>query len=623
MKFNLDYLRDDEPNWGPVGEIVYKRTYEHNGCGWGNTVKDTVETCYTLQRRHCLAKGLPWSDSKAQHSAKEMYDLIYSFKFLPPGRGLDCGRIELVDAKGGAVLNNCGFTSTKNGTSYDFAWSLKMLGLGVGVGFDTTGKFSIRSPRGEQSWIIEDSLNGWFDAYTCLLDSFLFGDRLPVFSYERIRPKGSPLKTMGGTASGPGPLKQMLDDTKQILSAAEGRILAQQEIADIFLLQGRCIVSGNKRRSAMLGLGTSEDFISMKTPENKDHPFRWAGNLSSIEYDRKTVDAIVNGNELGIFFLENARKYGRMGDANFSDANAMGTNPCAEQTLHDKELCCLVETFPSLHTSYYEYQKTLKYAYLYAKSVTLAKTHDHNTNLIIEKNRRIGTSMTGVVEAVDKFAYSDFFRKFCDKGYNYTRSLDDRYSEWLMVNRSIKVTSVKPSGTVSKLPGVSSGVHFPHSKYYLQGIRFSSNSPYLPALRSAGYELINLHPKEPNTTLVYFPVKSRARRFKKDVPMLEQLDLVAQMQKYWADNQVSVTITFTEKEREAIPRAIEAFKDRLKAVTFYPLETKRFENAPIVEVTEDEYNERISKLTKLSLPSIREEEDKFCNGEICESQTNN
>lgn len=617
------------PDWGPVGEVVYKRTYEYNSEGWAFTCKRVVELCYTLQKRHCIENGRPWDDSKALASALEMYDLMFSMKFLPPGRGLDCGRIDLVDKKGGAVLNNCGFISTAGETDADpFVWAMDMLALGVGVGFDTLGKFRVQkfTDAVQPLHVVADSREGWCEAYRLLLNSYLVTGISVDFDFSQIRSAGEPLKTIGGTSSGPEPLKQLIRDTRELLYRHQGKELKQSTVADIFMLIGRCIVSGNKRRSAELGLGTAADFMEMKAPVNgkNDHPFRWAANLSvtlSPSDDHSEVAKHIEaGNELGIFWLENAQNYSRMGRRpDGRDSKAAGTNPCSEQTLESKELCCLVEVFPSRHTDYYDLQHTLKYAYLYAKSVTLAKTHDPETNAIIARNRRIGCSMSGIVPACEKFGRTRFLSEFLPDGYKYVQALDDRYSAWFGINRSIKTTSVKPSGTVSKLPGVAPGIHWPHSEYYFNVIRFAADSPFVTIYRDAGYDCIDLSPREPNTVAVYFPVKEENfRRSKSDISMWEQLELVAQVQHYWSDNQVSATTTFTEAERPQIKHAIELYSKRLKSVTFFPNEISQFEHAPMQAITKEQYDDYVAKLSPVALPSTREQSDKFCDSESCE-----
>lgn len=293
---------------------------------------------------------------------------------------------------------------------------------------------------------------------------------------------------------------------------------------------------------------------------------------------------------------------------------------CAEQTLEDRELCNLVETYPANHDSLVEYLRTLKFAYLYAKTVTLMPTHDQRVNAVTMKNRRIGCSMSGITQAVAKFGYREFLR-LCDAGYEEVQSLDFTYSNWLCVPRSIKTTSVKPSGTVSLLCGATPGIHYPESEFYWRVIRFATNSPLLAPLRVAGYRCVEIAPtKEPNTTAVYFPVKeANFRRAKSDVSMWEQLLLASDVQAHWADNQVSATVTFDKRtEGPQIERALEVFETRLKGVSFLPREDHGYDHAPYQPMTEGDYEAAVTELRPLDLSDgAHEVTDAYCDGDKC------
>jgi adenosylcobalamin-dependent ribonucleoside-triphosphate reductase len=321
----------------------------------------------------------------------------------------------------------------------------------------------------------------------------------------------------------------------------------------------------------------------------------------------------------GFFWLENARAYSRMIDPiDYKDEEVSGANPCNEQSLFSGEACNLVETFPANHSSYEEFERTLKFAYLYAKTVTLLPTHNERTNAIMMRNRRIGTSMSGIVQAFKRHGRNTM-RTWADQGYKYLRRLDDVYSRWLCIPRSIKITSVKPSGTTALLTGSTPGIHYPHSEYYFRVIRFATGSPLISKLQEAGYRCIELDQnKEPNTTAVYFAIKEEYfDRSKSEVSIWEQLENAAMLQAYWSDNQVSCTISFKEEEAGQIPYALEIFETRLKGISFMPL-AHSYEHAPYQEITEQEYTTYISSLKKLDLTDTTNEVlDRFCTGEAC------
>jgi ribonucleoside-triphosphate reductase len=166
--------------------------------------------------------------------------------------------------------------------------------------------------------------------------------------------------------------------------------------------------------------------------------------------------------------------------------------------------CVLGETYPAKHDDYDDYLKTLKIAYLYGKTVTLINTHWAETNAIMLKNRRIGLSQSGVVQAFNKFGRREIY-DWCDKAYGHVRELDKHYSNWLCIPRSIRMTSIKPSGTVSLLNGSTPGIHFPEDEYYIRRIRFSKDSDLLDTLRESGYNMEE-DKYSPNTMCVEFPV---------------------------------------------------------------------------------------------------------------------
>ncbi len=295
------------------------------------------------------------------------------------------------------------------------------------------------------------------------------------------------------------------------------------------------------------------------------------------------------------------------------------TANCGEQSLESFELCCLVETFPSRHDSYEEFQETLKYAYLYAKSVTLVNTHWKETNAVMLKNRRMGISQTGIIEAFMNSGRRNIL-DWCDKGYKYLRALDEEYSDWLCVPKSIKITTVKPSGTVSLLPGVPPGIHYPHSEYYIRRIRISKNSDLIAPLKVAGYTIEDdLYSK--NSYVVEFPVHEKNfGRSKNDVSIWEQAENAAAYQKYWSDNQVSITITFNKSEAHQIKHVLECYEDKLKSVSFLPISEHGYEQAPYEEITGFEFEKMIANLKPLSLIETKDRAigEKFCDSDRCE-----
>ncbi len=635
----IDQYRGTQPEWGPLGYITYKRTYarpiegENRTEEFFETIRRVVEGCFSLQKEHCIKLSLPWDEEKARKSAEIMYVKMWNFKFSAPGRGLWVMGTPFIDKHGSMALNNCGFCSTEDidiKGPMAFQWCMDALMLGVGVGFDTkgAGKVTLKQPEESKSvYVIPDSREGWVKALGKVLDGLFLGNAIPEFDYSQIRPAGAPIKGFGGVASGPGPLKEMLEDIEKMLLEKVGNSLTSTDIVDIFNLIGKCVVAGNVRRSAEIALGNMEDddFINMKQDMELLKHHRWASNNSVIAHVGMKYDSIVEGiatnGEPGVLWLDNAQNYSRInGEPDYIDKKAKGVNPCGEQTLESFELCCLVETFPSRHETYEEYQDTLKYAYLYAKSVTLENTHWAFTNAVMGKNRRIGTSQSGIIDAFVRHGRKNML-DWCEKGYNYIRELDEKYSDWLCIPKSIKITSVKPSGTVSLLPGVSPGIHYPHSKYYIRRMRISTNhEDLIPVLEEAGYHI------EPdvysrNTVVVEFPIKEKFfERSKNDVSMWEQFENAAAYQRYWSDNQVSVTVTFKKEEVKDIKYALECYESKLKSVSMLPIMDHGYEQAPYEEITKERFEQMITGITPLNLKNITTQAigEEGCTTDACE-----
>jgi len=637
----LEEFEGQQPEWGPVGYITYKRTYSRlNEDGtseeFWQTCRRVVEGCFNVQKRHCYRLGLEWDNVKSQNSAQEMFRRMWEFKWLPPGRGLWMMGTPYIERVGGAALNNCGFVSTA-GIAIDladpFCWLMDMLMLGVGVGFDTKGAglVKVHEPKqGDDQFLVEDSREGWVSLLRRIITAYNNRGSLPAgIDYSAVRPAGSAILGFGGTASGHGPLDELITSVQEILDPLIGQEITTSAIVDICNLVGRCVVAGNVRRSAEIAFGDPEDeeFMNLKNPDTAGEALfshRWASNNSifaevGMDYTKVAALTAKNG-EPGYEWLANAQDYGRMGrDPDFKDRRAKGGNPCLEQTLEDRELCCLVETFPGRHEDYDDYNKTLKYAYLYAKSVTIIPTHDMRTNAVLLRNRRIGASMSGIVQAIQRHGRREFF-DWCDEGYAYLRELDKTYSDWLCVRESIKITSTKPSGSVSLLPGVTPGIHYPHSEYYIRRIRFQDNHNLVKKLKKNGYK-VEKDKYSPNTVVVEFPIKEEFfDRSKTDVSMWEQLEMAAQVQQYWADNQVSVTVTFKPSEAGDIKHALELYETRLKGVSFLPLTEHGYEQAPYEEITQKQYEKMAAKVTPINHNGDIEHAitDRFCDGDVCQ-----
>ena len=639
-----------------LGEITFIRTYsrvKEDGTKerWHEVCRRVIEGMYSVQKNHAKDNRLPWNDNKAQKSAQEAFQRMFELKWTPPGRGLWAfGTPMTMEKRNSASLQNCAMVSTRDIDRNDpgalFAWVMDALMLGIGVGFDTLGQdkqMSIYAPTEPAStYEIPDTREGWVESVRLLINSFLRQNQpIQLFSYDLIRPLGAPIKGFGGVASGPAPLIDLHTRIRNVIGSRAGEALDSRAIVDIVNLIGTCVVSGNVRRSATLALGTPEDdgFINLKNPEvfperNSYDPekpgWAWMSNNSiAAEVGTKYedyVDLIADNGEPGFIWLGVARDYGRLADApDYKDSRIMGFNPCAEQPLESYELCTLVEVHLNRHESKEDFLKTLKFAYLYGKTVTLMPTHWPITNGIMQRNRRIGTSLTGIAAFADQYGLPTT-REWMDEGYTTIRKYDHQYSEWLCVRESVRVTTVKPSGSVSLLSGATPGVHWgPGGEFYLRAIRFGNQDPMLHLFKAAGYKIED-DIVSANTSVVYFPVASGHKRSEKQVSLFEKIGLAATAQKYWSDNGVSVTLSFDlEEEKKFIAPALNMYEGQLKAVSFLPMGNKVYQQQPYTEISREEYNAYVGTIGKIDwsaiydgIENLEAEGEQYCSTDACE-----
>jgi adenosylcobalamin-dependent ribonucleoside-triphosphate reductase len=660
-----------------LGEFVFYRTYSRlKEDGTKETFADmlqrVVEGCYEIQRVWCskgkkdrkkndeksdnksdekkdenIAFGgmaLPWTRPKAQKSAQEMFQRMWDFKFLPPGRGLWVMGTPHMWKLGSAALNNCGFCSTQSITedpAWPFCFVMDMSMLGVGVGFDTRGanKISAVKPHDiETPWAIEDSREGWVDSLRALIESFTNRPELGIinFDYSEIRAAGSDIKGFGGKASGPATLhdlhKMVVHHFRNILRR-KSQLITSVDIVDLMNFIGRCVVAGNVRRSSEIALGDPADWDYMTMKDKTMHSeqlmsHRWASNNSifaqvGMDYHNVAKQIAENG-EPGCLWLDNVQNYGRMIDGRQEgiDKRAIGTNPCGEQSLEDAELCCLCETFPAHHEDAADYHRTLKFAYLYAKTVTLLPTHCKKTNAVLLRNRRIGLSQSGIIQAFAKFGRRKVLTDFCSRGYEIVRQWDEIYSEWLCVSKSLKCTSVKPSGSVSLLAGATAGIHFTiaSSRSYWRNVRVSSDSVLINAVLEAGYHVEKCITDD-KTSIVRFGVSEPEIPSVSEISIWQQMKNAVDMQRYWADNQISCTIQFRPEEAKDLPYVLEEFDDELKGISFLPYLDHGFPQSPYQPATSAEVAAYNAKLKPLDFDKYFMEDavgTKFCDGDTCQ-----
>jgi len=648
----LTPFQTEPVDWGfrsgpnSIGELTYRRTYARPTKGgieqWWQCDQRCVEGTFEVIQNHLKQNNLPFSEHKLRRQAEQMFSRIFDFKFTPPGRGLWMMGTDFIRERGGAALCNCAFISTKDlhlDPTKPFCFLMDLSMLGVGVGFDVKGKGQLQWRNTDDfgshhPFYIHDSREGWVAALRQLL-LWVFGliQVEPHFDDSNVRPAGMLIKGFGGISSGPAPLMKLLEKIKSIAKSRAGQMLSTRDIVDIMNLIGVCVVAGNVRRTAEIAFADCDDleFLDLKNYElNPDRgEYGWTSNNSVFckvgqDYFLQTERTRING-EPGYAWLKNMQDYGRMIDPpNYLDYRVLGGNPCLEQSLESGELCDLVENYLHRHTRLDDFKQSARMSFLYAKAVMLLPIHWEESDEIMKRNFRIGTSVSGVAQFLQKYSKEKLIH-WLDATYKDLCEYDKRLSAFLGVPESIKKTSVKPSGTVSLLAGATPGGHYPSDEFYIRRIRFSANHPDLYHIRAAGYYMEPAQ-FDPSTMVVEFPVDGPKCRKEKEVSIREKVELAVLLQKYWADNQVSYTVTFDpEKEGHLINPLLSEFDVSLKGISFLPLLRKgAYAQMPYEGITEEEYRKRSSHLKPIQWKyqsdetGVHDSEERFCDGGSCQ-----
>jgi ribonucleoside-triphosphate reductase len=647
FSFPKEYLaqwKDFPVPMDDIGRVTFLRTYAAQGEEWFDVCKRVVEGAFSIYRFHMRSIGERPDAEFELKWARRMFESMMRLEWCPAGRGLQHMGHERMWKRGAALLNSCAFvSSTEHNEWVYFLADMSM--LGVGVGFDTRGAgVPISRPLIEPGAVLlaEDTREGWALLFQHIYSCIVFGRELPEkIEFTAIRRKGAPLTTMGGVASGPGPLINaitniinILDDSLEVtvdgdfLSLSrtelpeESRVLTAEQILDVGNNVGVCVVSGGIRRSAEICLfdePSRETGFTAKQDRDKLMKYRWASNNSLIltqaedrDFFRRVLESCSTFGDPGLLYLHNINGFKRPGEHYDREDRVLGTNPCGEQPLESFELCNLVETVPKRG----QHRISAMCAFLYGKMVSLLPIHNERTNHLVRANRRIGVSLTGWVEAASGHT-EEWAADLLKESYRSIQVLDQEVSRTLKVPTSIKSTSVKPSGTVSLVLGTSPGMNAHFAPYYIRRVNIENEHPLLPVLRAAGYNCVpNIY--SPTSHVVEFPCQTDSPTGQNAIEQLETLKL---LQKHWADNMVSNTIVYEDNEVDSIVDWLYNNQDWMRSVSFLRRQHS-FEQAPLEEITQEKYETLVSALRPLRVDSgadmhSAESEDKWCDGGKC------
>ena len=430
---------------------------------------------------------------------------------------------------------------------------------------------------------------------------------------SKVRPAGARLKTFGGRASGPDPLNDLFHFTVEQFKIAKGRRLKSIEAHDIMCKIGEVVVVGGVRRSALISLSNLDDFEMAKAKSGQwweQEGQRALANNSAV-YNAKPNTAQFlrewrnlyesKSGERGIYNMDSVRKhidkFGRR-----DSSKVMGTNPCGEILLRANQFCNLTEVVIDANDTEDTLADKMRIASILGTwQSTLSnfkyirKTWKDNT----EEERLLGVSLTGIFgNPLTGTLHKNLAPMLASlREIAVETNIDE--ADRLGIEHSAAVTTVKPSGTVSQLTGVSSGIHPWYSKHYIRTVRADNKDPLTAFLKDFGV------PNEPDvmkpdaTTVFSFPIKAPENAIvTSDLSAIDHLEIWKAYRENWTEHNPSVTINVKEDEWLDVAAWVYRNFDHIGGVSFLPASEHSYKQAPYQEITKEEYDEAVSKMPK-------------------------
>jgi ribonucleoside-diphosphate reductase alpha chain len=615
-----------------LGEFIYYRTYsrwlpdEGRRETWWESVNRYINFIATL---------IPSDEELLQ----EISAAIFNLEVMPSMRLLWSAG-PAVEATNAAAYN-CSYIAPR--AWRDFGEVIFLLMNGTGVGFtveaDVVKDLPEIHPRRDEAedpgdHVIEDSKEGWATALVVGLSTWADGYDI-IFDYSKLRPSGARLRTMGGRSSGPEPLRGLLEFARRTVQGAEGRRLKSIEVHDIICRCGDVVQMGGVRRSALISLSDLADTDHRHAKDGAFYnstPWRAVANNSAIYNDRPSdlefMDewaALVRSGsgERGIF------NRGAL-EFQFPETRevvpTMGSNPCGEIILREKEFCNLTEVVARHDDTKKSLRRKVELAAIMG---TIQSTLTDFTYLSgtwranCEEERLLGVSITGIWDCP---LLSD--TKFLWSLREIVRKTNKRFAKTLGVESSVARTTVKPSGTVSQLVNSSSGLHPRFSPFYVRRVRISASDPLFEEMVAQGvpaFPEVGQEASSATTWVLEFPVASPRSRYHKDsVTALYQLKRWLEFKTYYTDHNPSTTVYVGEDEWMAVGAWVLKNWNQVGGLSFLPRTDHVYSLAPYEETSLDDYEARMADLTNLDFSTILREEVESdtgeigCSGEVCE-----
>ena len=524
------------------------------------------------------------------------------------------------------AIYNCSYMPVDSIDSFVEALIISMSGCGVGYSVESryVEKFPrIMRQKGQpaEKFVIPDTSEGWADAVRIGISAWFAGEDV-TFDYSEIRLAGAPLRVKGGRASGPEPLRQMLDFARTRILARQGSFLRPIDAHDIMCAIGNAAVSGGVRRTAMISLFDYND-QEMRTCKDGDfsrsNSQRWNANnsavwpereLSQAEITRFVLDMVESGRgEPGIFNRRAAinNRPARRKAAEF------GTNPCGEIALRPYQFCNLTSTIARHNDTLETLSEKVELAAIIG---TIQSMASHFPGLReqwrknCEEERLLGVDLNG---QMDSPAAQDPIVQ--QKLQKIAVETNRHYAQLLGINQSASVTCVKPSGNSSQLVNSSSGLHARWAPHYIRNVRVGTHTPVFKVLQDAGVPMDpeNGQTREnANTWVVHFPVKSPAGSMtRNDRTALQQCDFWLQNKINYTEHNPSVTITYQQDEVLDIIRWIWEHQDKIGGMAFLPAFDAQYDQMPYVEIDQEMYDRLANAFPNIDFSKIYryEEED--------------
>ena len=542
-------------------------------------------------------------------------DAITTLKVMPSMRALMTAGPAL--DKDNVAGFNCSYVAIDNVRTFDEIMYILM--CGTGVGFSVERQYVDKLPEiAEQFHTTEtvikvrDSKIGWAKSYRELI-AMLYAGQIPQFDVSLVRPAGAKLKTFGGRASGPDPLRDLFKFSIETFQKASGRKLNSIECHDIVCKIADVVVCGGVRRSALISLSNLSD-IRMRDAKTG----QWWDNNPQRSYANNSV-AYTEKPDIGTFMKEWVSLYdsksGERGIFNRVASQKMatrsgrrdgehdfGTNPCSEIVLRNKQFCNLSEVVVRPDDTEKTLKEKVEIATIFGTLQStlsdfryLTKQWKDNT----EEERLLGVSLTGIM---DNFILSGgAFNQAVLKSLlvnlkDHAIETNKKWAELLGVNQSTAITCVKPSGTVSQLVDSASGIHPRYSPYYLRTVRADKKDPLCDMMIDKGFHAEDDVMKPNDTKVIYFPMKSPVESVMRDAKSaIEQLEIWKTYQLYWCEHKPSITVYVKEEEWLQVGAWVYENFDVMSGVSFLPHSDHSYKQAPYQEVDKKTYQEWLTK----------------------------